>query len=233
VIEAWPWFAFPLLALAAGCIALAPLGAQVLARGVVFIDLAVAQGAAAAALWAAVWFDHPGPVTVQGFALAGGLLAAALVAALVRRRPAGREALIGLVYVAGAAVAVLGAFDSPHGNEHLARMLAADLLWADPMQALTLVAAAAAILAVHRLRPDIWARDAVFYPGFALVAGVAVPALGLFVVFACLIVPALVAGAAGLAMSWGLDRPSGACVALALAMAGLASVLRPLAERPA
>jgi hypothetical protein len=88
-------------------------------------------------------------------------------------------------------VAVLGAFDSPHGNEHLARMLAADLLWADPMQALTLVAAAAAILAVHRLRPDIWARDAVFYPGFALVAGVAVPALGLFVVFACLIVPAL------------------------------------------
>jgi hypothetical protein len=34
-------------------------------------------------------------------------------------------------------------------------------------------------------------------------------------------------------MSWGLDRPSGACVALALAMAGLASVLRPLAERPA
>jgi zinc/manganese transport system permease protein len=249
VIEAWPWFAFPLLALAAGCIALAPLGAQVLARGVVFIDLAVAQGAAAAALWAAVWFDHPGPVTVQGFALAGGLLAAALVAALVRRRPAGREALIGLVYVAGAAVAVLGAFDSPHGNEHLARMLAADLLWADPMQALTLAAAAAAILAVHRLRPDIWARDAVFYPGFALVAGVAVPALGLFVVFACLIVPALwmragwrltpalgmtlVAGAAGLAMSWGLDRPSGACVALALAMAGLASVLRPLAERPA
>jgi zinc/manganese transport system permease protein len=245
-MDAWPWFATPLLALAAGCIALAPLGAQVLARGVVFIDLAVAQGAAAAALWAAVWLDHPGPATVQGFALAGGLLAAALVAALVRRRPAGREALIGLVYVAGASVAVLGAFDSPHGNEHLTRMLAADLLWADPVQAGTLAGAAVAILVVHARWPGAWARDAVFYPAFALVAGVAVPALGLFVVFAGLIVPALwmraggrlapalgvamAAGATGLALSWGLDRPSGACVALALAVAGLASVLRTRAQ---
>jgi len=245
VPDLWPWFAVPLLALAAGCLALAPLGAQVLARGVVFIDLAVAQGAAAAALWASVWIDHPRPGTVQGFALAGGLLAAALVAALVRRRPAGREALIGLVYVAGAAVAVLGAFGSAHGSEHLTRMLAADLLWAEPAQALSLSAAACAVLLAHRLRPQAWSRDAVFYPCFALVAGVAVPALGLFVVFAALVVPALWmragqrllpatgvalgAGAGGLALSWAIDRPSGACVALALALAGLASVLQPAA----
>ena len=46
------WFWSPVLALLLGVIALAPLGEQVLARGVVFIDLAVAQAAAAAALTA-------------------------------------------------------------------------------------------------------------------------------------------------------------------------------------
>ena len=45
------WFLAPALALLAGLAALAPLGVQVLARGVVFIDLAVAQAAAAAGLF--------------------------------------------------------------------------------------------------------------------------------------------------------------------------------------
>jgi len=47
------WFLTPMVALLLGLLALAPLGTQVLARGVVFIDLAVAQAAAAAALWVA------------------------------------------------------------------------------------------------------------------------------------------------------------------------------------
>ena len=45
-----PWWLAPLLALGLGLVVLAPLGVQVLKRGVVFIDLAVAQAAAAAAL---------------------------------------------------------------------------------------------------------------------------------------------------------------------------------------
>ena len=44
------WFVMPVLALIAGIMALAPLGAQVLRRGVVFMDLAIAQAAAAGAL---------------------------------------------------------------------------------------------------------------------------------------------------------------------------------------
>jgi zinc/manganese transport system permease protein len=85
------------------------------------------------------------------------------------------------------------------------------------------------------------ARDAVFYPLFALAASVAVPVLGLFLVFALLIAPALwqqaglstaralllaaAAGGAGLALSWWLDAPSGACVTAALALLGLAAAL--------
>ena len=232
------WFLAPAAAVALGVLALAPLGAQVLARGVVFIDLAVAQAAAAAALWAGAWIDHPSLLQSQAAAAAGALCCAAAVAALARRRPAQREALIGLLYVLGACAALLGARQDPHGRERLAELLAADVLWAGwPQVALLSVCAAAVALARRVLR-----RDAFFYPVFALAASVAVPVLGLFVVFAALIAPALwqragwpAAAAAlgavaacgiGLALSWLLDAPSGACVATTLAGYGTLSVLK-------
>lgn len=222
------WFLAPALALGLGLLALAPLGAQVLRRGVVFIDLAVAQAAAAAALAVAAFVDHPGWWSTQAAALAGALLAAAGVALLARRAPQQREALIGLVYVAAACAALLAARSDPHGRERLAELLAADVLWASWPQVAVLAACAAG---VRLLRPWL-AQDRVFFPLFALVASLSVPVLGLFVVFALLIAPALGAArsgligaalaiAAGLAASWALDAPSGACVALALAGAGL------------
>ena len=74
---------------------------------------------------------------------------------------------------------------------------------------------------------------------FALVASVAVPALGLMLVFASLMVPALwmarrvgltgallisaLALGLGLSVSWLLAAPSGPCCALALGLAGLGS----------
>ena len=103
------WFFWPAAALVAGVLALAPLGAQVLARGVVFIDLAVAQAAALGVMVANALFDHPGSLPSQAAATAGALLCAGLVATVVRRWPAQREALIGLVYVAGATGALLAA----------------------------------------------------------------------------------------------------------------------------
>ena len=233
------WFLAPALALLAGLAALAPLGVQVLARGVDFIDLPVALAAAAAGLAAGALVDHPAPLTTQAWAAAGALLCAGLVALLARRWPQQREALIGLVYVAGASVAVLAARTDPHGRDRLLELLAADLLWADWPQAAVLAAAAAGMLAVQRLGTGVLGRDRGFYPVFALVASIAVPVLGLFVVFVALIAPALwvrrglglgwaltaaaAAGALGLLGSWLWDAPSGACVALALALWGAAS----------
>lgn len=233
------WFALPVAALAFGLLALAPLGAQVLARGVVFIDLAVAQAAAAAALWVGALVDHPDWLTTQALAVAGALACAAVVAVLSRRWPGQREALIGLLYVAGASVALLGARQDPHGRERLAELLAADVLWAGAPQ----VAALAGCAVVVALLASRLARDAVFFPVFAVVASLTVPVLGLFLVFAALIAPALwqragaspataraggvAACVAGVAASWAFDAPSGACVALALAVYGAASAWRP------
>lgn len=232
------WFLAPVAALLLGVLALAPLGAQVLARGVVFIDLAVAQAAAAAALWVGALVDHPDWWTTQALAVTGALACAGAVAALSRRWPAQREALIGLLYVLGASVALLGARQDPHGRERLSELLAADVLWAQWPQVAVLAACAAAVLS---LGPRL-ARDGVFFPVFAVVASLAVPVLGIFLVFAMLIAPALwqSAGAsrlvawaggvatcaAGLGASWAFDAPSGACVALALAAYGTGSALR-------
>ncbi len=238
------WFVWPAAALVAGLLALAPLGAQVLARGVVFIDLAVAQAAALGVMLANALGDHPGPLPSQAAATAGALLCAGAVAGLARRWPARREALIGLVYVAGAAGALQAARANAHGRQHLDALLAADLLWAEPAQAGVLAVCAVAVLGLVRWRPRALQRDALFFPLFAVVASLAVPALGLFLVFAGLITPglwlrrglglpaalgiALAAGFAGLALSWFADLPSGPAVALSLAAAGLAAAARPV-----
>lgn len=240
------WFAAPAAALMLGVLALAPLGEQVLARGVVFIDLAVAQAAAAAALWTAAVVDHPDWLTTQALAMAGALACAAGVAGLSRRWPAQREALIGLLYVLGASTALLGARLDPHARERMTELLAADVLWAQGPQVAAMAACAAAVLAAGRRL----GRDAAFYPAFAVVASLAVPVLGLFLVFATLIAPALwvraglarrwawagamAACAAGLATSWALDAPSGPCVAAALALFGGCSAIRaPAPSGPA
>lgn len=234
------WIAAPALALLAACLLLVPLGAQVLARGVVFIDLAVAQVAAAGALAVGIAWDHAPPGAAAALSAAAALLGGGLVWWLARRWPAQREALIGLVYVAGASASVIGAAFDPHGREQLTALLAADVLWVRWSSTALLAAGAIVVLVLAGRDGRRLGRDALFYPVFALALSIAVPALGLYVVFALLIAPALwtrrgqgllnaialaaAACLAGLGISWGMDWPSGASVALFLCCLGLAAV---------
>lgn len=244
MMDTWhvlPWWLAPLLALGLGLVVLAPLGVQVLNRGVVFIDLAVAQAAAASALWWSSAMDHPGPWSIRLAACAGALLAAGVVRHLAQRHAAQREALIGLVYVMSAALAVLGASQDPHGSEHMAALLAADVLWADWPQVGLMASLAACGWVWHRMlartSPSGPGGDVLFYGWFAVMASLTVGVLGLWLVFAGLIVPAwlrvrgwswwrcaaalLGACVVGLGVSSVMDWPSGACVIIALAALGL------------
>jgi len=224
---------------AAGLLALlthVPLGEQVLRRGIVFIDLAIAQMAALGVLAASGWSTDPSPVWWAGSLAA--LASAIVVAWLARRWPERREALIGLVYVGGAALAILWVSADPHGAQKLRALLAGDILWVR-VESLWPLAAGSALFAVAtRLQPAALDRDALFYPTFALLISLSVPVLGLYLVFAALIAPALGASAlrqagnprarwaayaigligllAGLAGSFWLDCPSGPTVVLAL-----------------
>ncbi|HYE40789.1 MAG TPA: metal ABC transporter permease [Ramlibacter sp.] len=234
------WLAAPAAALLAACLVLVPLGTQVLARGVVFIDLAVAQVAACGVLAAGMLLEGGPPLLTYAAAAVAALLGSWVVWWLARRWPAQREALIGLVYVGAASASVLAVAFDPHGRERLTALLAADVLWAPWTSVLLLAAAALLVMALAAAARGVLQRDAVFYPLFALALSVAVQALGLYLVFALLIGPALwtrrgvrvpaaigaglLACAAGLALSWALDWPSGACVALALSILGVLSV---------
>ncbi|HVE52271.1 MAG TPA: metal ABC transporter permease [Ramlibacter sp.] len=233
------WLAAPTAALLAACLLLVPLGAQVLARGVVFIDLAVAQVAACGVLAAGMLLHDAQPAHAMAAAALSALVGGGLVWWLARQWPQQREALIGLVYIAAASAAVVAVAFDPHGRERLTALLAADVLWAPWASVVWLSAGAAAMVTLLALRRELLQRDAAFYPLFALALSVVVQALGLYLVFALLIGPALwtrrglplaraialavVACLAGLALSWALDWPSGACVALALSVLGLGS----------
>src|SRR6266511_2658551 len=105
------------------------LGFHVLAREVVFVDIALAQIAALGATAAFLFGYDLETWASYAFAL-GFTILGALVLALTRsrRRHVSQEAVIGVVYAVSSAAAVLLADRSPHGAEHLRGMLVGSLL---------------------------------------------------------------------------------------------------------
>ncbi len=248
----------PILAvpLAAGLIVLmthVPLGEQVLRRGIVFIDLAIAQIAALGAMIAASLLDEPWFVAAAGALTA--LAGAGLVAALGSRFPAWREAAIGLVYVGAAVIAILWISADPRGAHELAAMLSGDVLWVTWTGLAPLALVSALFLLLKATSGRTWTVERGFYPWFAILVSLSVPLLGLYLVFATLIVPALLRAvrptlgtaatvaigsggyAAGLLVSVAADLPSGPCIVLALiALAVIALAIagnRHRSRRPA
>jgi zinc/manganese transport system permease protein len=216
-----------------------PLGQLVLARGIVFIDLAIAQVAGLGVIAADVaGFGTRGP-TVQASALAAALSAAALLIWTERRRPAFQEAIIGVVYaVAASAQIILLGFD-PHGAEHLKDILVGQILWVSLDELWPVALLTAGVLAIWR-SSDLARRRAAFYAVFAVAITASVQLVGVFLVFATLIVPALAAAtrqrklaaayaialagyAIGLVASALFDVPTGAAVVCALAVVALAT----------
>ena len=179
------------------------LGIQVLARGVIFVDLALAQVAALGAT-VAFMLGHPlaSPATF-GYSLAFTFGAALLLAssrAWSTRIP--QEALIGVLYVAAAAAAFLLVDKAPQGAEHIRQILTGNILTVAAGEVLALVPLYAAITALHwGLRRHLaaehqgwqrWAWDLVFYASFGVVVTSSVALAGVLLVFAFLIIPAAI-----------------------------------------
>src|SRR5438445_4576420 len=105
------------------------LGLHVLARGVIFVDLALAQ---VAALGITVAFLGGHPIQSQAaywYALALTVGGAALFAvSRVHRAPIPQEANIGIVYAVSAAAAVLVVDRAPQGGEHIKQLLVGSIL---------------------------------------------------------------------------------------------------------
>ena len=125
-------FALIAPAFLAGLLVLAthvPLGAQVLRRGIVFIDLAIAQIAALGVIAAGMLDADPRGFVVQIAAAAAALAGALLLTWTERRWPKVQEAQIGTLFVLAATGGILLLAHNPHGGEHLRDLLAGQILW--------------------------------------------------------------------------------------------------------
>ena len=234
----WPAFAAGLIVLATHV----PLGIQVLARGIIFIDLAVAQVAGLGALAAHLAGYGDNPWVVQGAAVAAALGAALLLQWSERRWPQLQEALIGLLFVLAASGAVLLLSRDAHGGEHLRDLLVGQMLWVSQSQLLAAAAISAGLLLAWKAAGRTGGGLA-FYTLFSVAVTVSVQLVGVYLVFASLIVPALAShglqqrrlatgfaiGAAGyaggLSLSVLADLPAGAASVWMLAAAGLVVAL--------
>ena len=188
------------------------LGLHVLARGIIFVDLALAQ---VAALGIAIALLAGHPIQSEGaywyalaFTLAGSFLFAM---SRTHRAPVPQEAIIGIVYAVSAAVAVLVVDRAPQGSEHIKQLLVGSILtvslrevgalaflygivgalhWAIRRPLLEISFDPAAAVSKGR-RVRWW--DFVFYASFGLVVTSSVQIAGVLLVFSYLIVPAAIA----------------------------------------
>ncbi len=224
-------------AFAAGLLVLSthvPLGRQVMARGIIFIDLAIAQVAGVGVILAANlgWDEHGLAAQLAAFIAA---LAGALVLWGVEKLwPDIQEALIGVLFVVAACLGILLLAHNPEGGEHLQDLLVGQILWVGYVDLLMPGILYAVILAIWFTFP---ARNhpLLFYPLFAVTVTVSVQLVGVYLVFASLILPAIAtrkrnqqgqlwlgyllggfAYASGLLLSLWLDLPAGALIVCCL-----------------
>ena len=190
------------------------LGLHVIAREVIFVDLALAQMAALGTVTGMLLGVHPGADTNYVFAFGFVALGAALFA-LTRTSGRGRvphEAIIGIVYVVATAAALLLADKAPQGAEAIRDILVGSIIWVTWPTILKHLALPYLLLGLfhwffrHRFltisfHPEEAAArgwnirwwDFLFYLSFGSVIIFSVPIGGVLMVFTFLVVPAAIA----------------------------------------
>jgi len=206
-----------------------PLGREVLGRGIIFIDLAIAQIAGLGVILADLLGWPADGWVVQLVAAASALAGAGLLHWADRRWPEVQEALIGVTFVLAATGGLLLLAGNPHGGEHLKELLSGQILWVGWGQLWPVALLYAALLALRGFtggnRGGLW-----FYLVFALAVTASVQLVGVYLVFTSLIVPALAVR--------GMEGGRGLAVGLLIGASGyalglIASALFDLPSGPA
>lgn len=183
------------------------LGLHVLARGVIFVDLSLAQVAAFGATLAIFFgFDHQSASTY--FISLGSTFCAAALFAMARRHEKlfSQEAIIGIVYALASAAVVLVVDKIAHGAEHIKDLLVGQVLWVTWFDVVKTALIYGVVSVVHYIfRKELLAAsfghgsakkrpfwDFLFYALFGVVITSSVSMAGVLQVFAYLIVPSVV-----------------------------------------
>lgn len=229
-------------ALLAGLLVVAthvPLGQHVLARGIIFLDLAVAQVAGLGIIAAYSFNWEPGGWQVQAVAFSAATLSVLFLNYSEKRWPQIQEALIGSLFILASSGGILLLSTNPHGGEHLKELLIGQILWVNYTQLLPVAILYVVVLvlwfALQQRRSSLH-----FYLLFALAITTSVQLVGIYLVFASLILPTLAIrnkprnalwyGYAlglsgyllGLILAALLDMPAGAMIVYSLAIVAVA-----------
>ena len=185
-------------------------GLHIVRRGVIFVDLALAQ---VAAMGGTVAFLLGYPLEGLGAYLLSlafaSLGSAVFTLARFKEKVVSQEAIIGVVYAFAAAATVLLVDKAPHGAEHIKNLLVGNILWVSwtTIGQLSLIALLVASFHLY-FRPNItlvsfdpegargkgisvalW--DLLFYLSLAWVVTSSVQTAGVLLIFSFLIVPAV------------------------------------------
>jgi zinc/manganese transport system permease protein len=172
---------------------------------------------------------------IQAAAGSAAVLGAFLLTWTEKRWPDVQEAQIGVLFVLAATASLLLLAHHPHGGEHLRDLLAGQVLWVRHEQLLLPALVTAGIVAANLYQRKLSASG--FYLLFAVAVTVSVQLVGVYLVFASLIVPGLAVRnyperrrlpmayllgatgyAAGLLLSLSYDLPAGALIVWCLAL---------------
>ncbi|KPK12429.1 MAG: zinc/manganese transporter permease [Acidithiobacillales bacterium SG8_45] len=224
-----------------------PLGREVLRRGIIFIDLAVAQIAVLGVVVAQTMQWGEGGIGTQLAAFGGAIAGSLILHTCERRWPQIQEAIIGSSFVVASAVSVLLLAHNPHGGEQLQQLLSGQILWVSWNQ-LGYIAVLYGLVLATWWRLSTY-RGIAFYLLFAVTVTASVQLVGVLLVFASLVIPALIARnyqgrrallwayahallayIAGFIISSLADLPAGPSIVLTLALLALLFARLPVAK---
>lgn len=222
-------------AIVAGILVLAthvPLGREVLQRGIIFLDLAIAQTAAFGVVLANTFWidshDDPQHIAITLIAVVAAIAGSFMLYAIRKLEVRLQEAFIGILFVLMATGIILLLSTDPHGGERLKEILVGQILWLQASDLLQL-------FIVYTITLTLWLyfREKIgewlFYPLFAITITLSTQVVGVYLVFASLIIPgvatlhqknALIKAYAlglsgyivGLIVSASIDLPAGASI---------------------
>jgi len=177
------------------------LGFHIVRRGVLFVDLAMAQAAAlGAAFGVLIGIEHD---TAMAYVLSASFaLASAAFFALVRSRRIHQEAIVAAFYGLASAATFVVLERSPHGMEEVKHLFVGQILTVSPARVLSAAAAYVVIgiahakmhsrtMALTEGRESGRMLDFFFFATFALVVTISVGLAGVLLVFALLVLPAI------------------------------------------
>ncbi len=213
-----------------------PFGQEVLKRGIIFIDLTLAQIAGLGLIIAHSFGWETHGWEEQLIATLAALSGATLLAWTEKHFKEHQEALIGSLFVITASMGVLLLAHNPHGGEHLKDLLVGQILWVETQHLWATMILYAFLLGIWFYFAHF--RERIFYFLFALMITASVQLVGVYLVFASLIMPALATSnlkigyligtlgyGSGLMIAHYFDLPAGAVIVL---MLGLNSIIASL-----